>query len=369
VADLRPKKGLLFPILTRGPGVPDEPGSPPRTHPMTTVDDIPTTQVLPRAEPPRERPLWLNLVRLARPHQWAKGAFVVVGPIYAIATAGESASPIGLGAALGVIGAVLAFGFASSSCYVINDIRDREADRTHPRKRNRPIASGAVPVKTAMAWAGVLLALAAASVLLALAPGDGREPVKAAALLAASVGVYVLNTNLYSVWMKHAVVLDVISLAAGFVLRVLGGCAAAGVVPSAWLLNCTFFVSMFLAFGKRLGERRTMGEGAAAVRAVQETYTDDLLRMAVVVTGVACLVTYAGYVQAQGPKYEWGFNLLWLTMLPATYGLLRCIVLLEHGDYDDPTELAAQDRPFQLAVAIFLAITLAVMLGFRSATA
>ena len=181
--------------------------------------------------------------------------------------------------------------------------------------------------------------------------------------LAACIALYILNTTLYSIRFKHAVVLDVISLAAGFVLRVLGGCAAVGVPPSPMLLNVTFFLSMFLAFGKRLGERRTMGDGAASARAVQTAYTDELLRMAVVVTGVATLITYAGYVQDQGTKYEYGFNLLWLTMLPATYGLLRCIVLLERGRYDDPTELASQDRPLQAAALVFALITAAVMLG------
>jgi decaprenyl-phosphate phosphoribosyltransferase len=315
----------------------------------------------------RPRPLWVNLVRLARPHQWSKGAFVVVGPVYAIATAGEQGFRMGWGAALGVLGAVLAFGFASSSCYILNDIRDREADRAHPRKRYRPIASGAVTIKTAAWWGVILLIAAGLSTLLALigpqAADGSRNPVTAASWLGIAVAVYILNTTLYTLYFKHAVVLDVISLATGFVLRVLGGCAAAGVMPSAWLLNCTFFVSMFLAFGKRLGERRSMGDGAAATRQVHLGYTQELLRMAVVVTGVVCLVTYAGYVQSQGSRYEIGFNLLWLTMLPATYGLLRCIVLLERGAYDDPTELASKDRPFQVAVAAFVGITLAVMLG------
>ncbi|MBL8759458.1 MAG: hypothetical protein JNK35_13635, partial [Phycisphaerae bacterium] len=143
----------------------------------------------------------------------------------------------------------------------------------------------------------------------------------------------------------------------GFVLRVLAGCAAVLVVPSTWLLNVTFFIAMFLAFGKRLGERRTMGDDAAAARLVQAKYTDELLRMVVVVTGVATLLTYAGYIQSQEFGFTRGFNLLWLTMLPATYGLLRCIVLLERGDYDDPTELAAKDRAFQVAVVVFVGLT------------
>lgn len=300
------------------------------------------------------------LVRLARPRQWAKSAFVVVGPLYALADR-ESVEPWALA------GAVLAFGFASSACYVINDVRDREEDRQHPRKRHRPVASGEVSVNAALTWAGVLGAAAAASVLLALA-----QSVAAAAWLAAIVLLYFANTTIYSLGVKRIVILDVISLAVGFVLRVLGGCAAAGVEPSTWLLNCTFFVSMFLAFGKRLGERRTMGQDVSAVRGVQSVYTDELLRMVVVVTAVGALITYAGYVQAKEAVYllmvgdtSWGFNLLWLTMLPATYGMLRCIVLLEAGRYDDPTELAARDRGFQVAVGLFAGVMAVLFIASR----
>jgi 4-hydroxybenzoate polyprenyltransferase len=171
----------------------------------------------------------------------------------------------------------------------------------------------------------------------------------------------------YSFALKHVVMADVICLSLGFVLRVLGGCAAVGIGPTTWLLNCTLFLAMFLAFGKRLGERRLMlgAEGAASARGVQAAYTDDLLRMAVVVTAVASLLTYAGYVQAQEAHYHLGFNLLWLTVLPATYGVLRCMVLVERGDYDDPTELASKDPPFQLAAAVFGALTLALILWVR----
>jgi decaprenyl-phosphate phosphoribosyltransferase len=326
---------------------------------MTT---LPTDSVA-----PRQRSLPASLVKLARPHQWAKGAFVVIGPMYAIASGTKPT----LAMALAVAFAFIAFAFASSSCYIVNDIRDVEADRLHPRKRNRPIASGAVPVATAWVLAGVLVIAAIAAVVLAglpqllhLDPGPTVTP--SAIWLGVAVVIYVINTNLYSAIFKHHAVLDVISLAAGFVLRVLGGCAAAGVAPSSWLLNVTFFISMFLAFGKRLGERRTMGDAVASTRKVQQDYTDELLRMTVVVTAVATLVTYAGYVQAQTAKSSAVLNLLWFTMLPATYGLLRCIVLLERGEFDDPTELASKDRPFQFAAALFVIITVAVMFQGRN---
>jgi decaprenyl-phosphate phosphoribosyltransferase len=292
------------------------------------------------------------LIRLARPVQWHKGAFIFVGPLYS----GKLSDPAW---AMAAVGAFLTFGFASSGCYVINDLRDREQDQAHPRKRNRPLAAGTVSVQAARVFAGVLLALAAASLSL-IALTAPRDSTTATAWVAVAAAAYVANVIAYSIWLKHRIIADVISLALGFVLRVLAGCAAVLIEPSTWLLNVTLFLAMFMAFGKRLGERRTMGEDAGAARRVQLKYTDQLLQMAVVVTGVATLLTYAGYVQSQEEHYVRGFNLLWLTMLPATYGLLRCIVQVERGIYDDPTELAVGDRPFQAAVVAFLLLTLAL---------
>ncbi|MFT3683364.1 MAG: hypothetical protein QM783_00320 [Phycisphaerales bacterium] len=194
----------------------------------------------------------------------------------------------------------------------------------------------------------------------------------------AMLATYLLTTLAYSLWLKKRVIADVIGLAMGFVLRVLGGCAAVGIGPTTWLLTVTFFLSMFLAFGKRLGERRTLGDAAGSARSVQDAYSDDTLRLAVMATGVVTLVTYAFYVIGQDAKYTFaighgaeaiaagtkegfGFNLMWLTVLPATYALLRCVVLLEQGRYDDPTELATADRPFQIAGAAFVVLAAGLM--------
>jgi len=238
----------------------------------------------------------------------------------------------------------------------VNDILDAPADRKHPRKKNRPIASGRVSVGGAIAVAaGMVVATTAALLLM-----GGSAALWTAGIIA----VYVLNVNLYSTILKHIVIADVISLSMGFVLRVLAGCAAVSVAPTTWLLNTTFFLAMFLAFGKRLGERRSLGSaGAAAARGVQAGYTDELLRQAVVVTAVVTLMTYAIYVQSQDAKYMLGFNLMWLTILPATYAMLRAIVLLERGTYDDPTLLASKDRPFQLGAVVFGAMTLGLMVA------
>ena len=295
-------------------------------------------------------------VRLARPHQWVKSAFVLVGPLYGMGDAARHLTPGEVWPRVGL--AAAAFALASSACYVVNDVLDAPADRQHPRKCRRPVASGEVPVGAAWVFAGVLLV--AATVLVSLIPVEYRW------MTALAAGLYVANVSFYSAWAKHVIIADVMGLSLGFVLRVMGGCAAAGITPSTWLLNCTFFLAMFLAFGKRLGERRTMGSEARAaeVRAVHAAYTDEMLRMAVVVTAVVTLLSYAAYVQARESQYTQGFNLLWLTVLPATFGTLRCIVLLERGDYDDPTELAIRDRPFGASALVFAVLT--VWLALRS---
>ena len=313
----------------------------------------------PPNQPSRTRPLWLSLIKLARPQQWCKSVFVLVGPAYGLLDMPEGTDLRAL--AIWALVAAASFSLASSGCYVLNDLADAEVDRQHPRKCLRPIASGEVTAGIARIYALVLYMVAAG--LAMLLPEAGRW------WFVLTLGLYVVNVNVYTGFFKHLVIADVMGLSIGFVLRVLGGCAAVSVEPSTWLLNVTLFVSMFLAFGKRLGERRMFARtpggsdhsGAVHHRRVQEGYTDTTLEMAVVVTAVTTLVTYAFYVQDQAGSYHMGFNLLWLTVLPATYAMLRAIVLLERGEYDDPTELAVHDRACQAAGIVFVVMTAVLM--------
>lgn len=301
------------------------------------------------------------LVRLARPQQWSKSAFVAVGPVYGVAQGAGEGRPLGE-IVWAVFAACASFALVSSGLYVVNDLMDAEADRAHPRKRRRPIASGRISPRLALGYAAVLLAVGLGAALAVPAPGRWW--------VLGLVGAHALNVLAYSACLKHHAIADVVSLSMGFVLRVLGGCAALMIEPSTWLLNATFFLSMFLAFGKRLGERRSLGgEEATAARAVQQRYSTDLLRMSVVVTAVATLLTYAQYVLTRDDQYwahapggGFGMNLLWLTLLPATYAMLRALLLLERGVYDDPTELATRDRPFQLAALVFAGWTACLIL-------
>lgn len=319
--------------------------------------------------PPRRPPVAVSLVRMMRPVQWSKSAFVLLAPAYWLrdqVEAGALAAEDTGAVAVQALAAAAAFALASSGCYIINDLKDRHADRAHPRKRNRPIAAGHVAPRTAIGFALGLWA-ASGAVLLVGIPAEHRL------LVGVAISLYVANVLAYSFYLKNKIIADVMSLSLGFVLRVIGGAAAIGISPTVWLLNVVFFLSMFLAFGKRLGERRAFardaGEGdpaalAAAHRRVQGAYTDNILAMSVVVTAVATLMTYALYIedQAENSVATAGFALLWLTLLPATYGLLRCMVMLERGRYDDPTELAMHDRGIQAAGLAFVLMTAGLFL-------
>ncbi len=307
-----------------------------------------------------------GLIRLARPHQWSKGIFVLIGPLFAIADGKLKDMPVQeLILATGLT--FLGFCLAASGCYVFNDLADVERDQNHPRKRRRPLACGQVSIGTAKVF-GIGLLLASLLCVIGVSP-ELRFWVLGLIIL------YITNVMLYSNGLKHIVIIDVLCLSSGFVIRVLGGCAAVGITPSTWLLNATLFLSMFLAFGNGLGVRRHMGsdEAATAARDVQQHYSDQMLRMFVVVTGVATLLTYTGYVQSKELVYMYifasrpdsldgfGMNLLWVTVAPATLALLRTITLLMRGRFDDPTELALHDNMVRVAGLIFVISTVAVI--------
>lgn len=307
-----------------------------------------------------------GLIKLMRLHQWSKGIFVLIGPLFALSD-GKLRDMHNAELALAVGMTFLGFCLAASGCYIFNDMADIKRDRAHPRKCRRPLASGQVPVRIARIFGICTLMISLVSVL--------GVPSELRVWVLGLLTLYIVNVTAYSGGLKHIVIVDVLSLSSGFVLRVLGGCAAVGVTPSTWLLNATLFLSMFLAFGKRLGERRHMGsdEAAVATRDVQQQYTDQMLRMFVVVTGVATLLTYTSYVQSrhndfvssfasrQGSLDEsFGFNLMWITVAPATLALLRTITLLMRGRYDDPTELALRDNMVRVTGLVFVVSTLIV---------
>jgi decaprenyl-phosphate phosphoribosyltransferase len=218
---------------------------------------------------------WLRaVVMTSRPRQWPKNLLVFAAPL-AGASLGRNG---GFGYALV---AMLAFGCASAAVYFVNDVADAERDRRHPVKRNRPVASGALPAQHA-----VVLAVIAAM----FAVGAGvviREP-----LLVATASAYLCLSFLYSFRLKHVPYVEMLIVASGFLLRVLGGAAATHVKPSVWFLMVCSLGALGVAVAKRYTELTSLGADAVRHRPVMRWYRPWLLRVGQVAIGIGMLATY-----------------------------------------------------------------------------
>jgi 4-hydroxybenzoate polyprenyltransferase len=275
------------------------------------------------------------LVRSLRPLQWAKNLFVL--------------APLVFGRLLGDLPAVgrallalAAFCAASSAVYLFNDLRDREEDRRHPLKRLRPLAAGTLPVAVAVA---AMLLLAAG----ALAAGWWLSPGTAAVL-----GVYLALNLLYTVWLKHLVILDVMAIAFGFVLRVLGGAAAARVDVSRWLFLCTIFISLFLAFSKRRHEITLLAGEASGQRRVLHHYSPAFLDQMINVVTASSVVSYALYVVSPETVAKYHTQHLVYTIPMVLYGIFRYLYLMyQRPGEKNPTEAILGDPPFLINLALW----------------
>lgn len=278
-------------------------------------------EIPPENEPAHRLPA---LVRLARPKQWVKNVLVVAAP--------GAAGLLGNGTALFRTGvAFVCFCLAASGTYFLNDALDVDADRGHPTKRHRPIAAGDVSVRTALAG-GVLL-LAAAIVLSFAARWQ----------LSLVVGGYILQTVLYSVWLKHEAVLDLACVASGFVLRTIAGGVAVGVTISPWFLIVAGSASLFMVTGKRQAEMRELGEHAGAHRPTLAMYSREYLSYVQAVSSSVTILAYCLWAferSATVGKQVW-FE---LAIVPFVLGILRYALLLEQGRASAPEDLVLGDR-------------------------
>jgi decaprenyl-phosphate phosphoribosyltransferase len=251
------------------------------------------------------------VLREARPKQWVKNVLVFAAP--------AAAGVLDNGSyAWRAVVLFIAFCLASSGTYFWNDILDVEADRNHPTKCRRPIASGAIPLGIARVL-GVLLILAGI--------GLSFVPRWQAGLVV--IG-YVVLTTAYSVVLKHVAVVDLVTVASGFILRAVGGAVATDVVMSRWFLLTTSFASLFIVTGKRYGELRDVGD-SGETRATLEEYSYGFLRIVLSVSCGAALVTYCIWAfetkeiaGTSGPYYE-------LSIVPMATALLRYTLILEQG--------------------------------------
>lgn len=288
----------------------------------------------------------IALLHLIRPHQWTKNVFLFAGVVFARKLDDRSS----------VIAALIAFGcfcMFSSSVYVVNDIHDREEDKLHPRKRTRPIASGAVSVPQAIALA---VALLAASLSLAYIFLDR-------AFVAVGLTYLVLQV-FYTFLLKHEVLLDVVVIGLGFVLRAVAGAVAVHVEISPWLVVCTFTLCLFMGFSKRRCELSAMSEAEGAARRHRKTlafYTPDLLNHMTTMAAAIAVVSFMLYATDQRTVREFGTNYLIYTLPLVVYAIFRFAFLVEHGLVDGPTDVMLRDRPFQVALLLWALAVVAII--------
>lgn len=278
-----------------------------------------------------------GLLRTARPHQWAKNVLVFAAP----GAAGALLEPDVIGPTLV---ALAAFTMASAGTYLLNDVADRDEDARHPEKRHRPVASGAVPWRLA---AGVGAVLLIAAVALPFAIG--------APALAAVIGTYVTITATYSAWLKHVPLVDLVAVAAGFVLRAVAGAAATELTLSKWFLIVTSFGSLYIVANKRFAELRA---GLDGTRPALESYTTELLRE---IRFTSAAVTIAAYVlwAFENAELPGGSVLFELSILPFVLALYRYALAVDQGAGEAPEQIFRRDRPIQI-IALLWALTFAV---------
>jgi len=246
--------------------------------------------------------------------------------------------------------AFMAFNFGTSSVYLVNDIFDRENDKNHPLKSHRPIASGRVTAPAASAAAVILLAI---SVALSFYVN---------ASTAVALIVYVILNFAYSVALKHLVIIDVMTIAAGFVLRAVAGGFAVDVPVSAWLLVCTTLLALFLGFGKRRHELTLLTDNAAGHRRALEHYSTPFLDQMISVVTASTVVAYAFYTLS--PEVVEHFHTKWLssTIPFVLYGIFRYLYLIFHKEMGgSPTRLLLTDPPLLLCVILWLGTVLLVI--------
>jgi 4-hydroxybenzoate polyprenyltransferase len=270
-----------------------------------------------------------------RPRQWVKNLFVFAGLVFS--------QELFTGALWVALAAFAIFCLLSGAMYLLNDVADRERDRLHPTKRLRPIASGRLGAGLATGLALGLIALGLGGACLIARP------------FAAAAAAYVLLLAAYSVWLKHLVIADVLTVAVGFVLRAMAGALAIQVAISGWLVICTLLIALFLALGKRRHEYLTLGEQARRHRPILAEYSAGLLDQMIAVVTASTVTAYALYTMSPETVAKFHTPLLPVTLPFVLYGIFRYLYLLYRRELGgNPSELFLNDRPLLLNTAAWM---------------
>jgi len=282
-----------------------------------------------------------------RPRQWVKNLFVFAGLVFGQRLFTPAVWP--------ALAAFAIFCVLSGAIYLVNDVADRDKDRLHPKKRERPIAAGRLPARVAL---GVAVVLAAGGLTAAAALSTG--------VLIVSVA-YVTLLAAYSVWLKHIVIVDVLTVAVGFVLRALAGTLAIDVAISGWLLICTVLIALFLALGKRRHEYLALEGEAARHRPILAEYSAGLLDQMIAVVTASTVTAYALYTMSPETVAKFHTQLLPATLPFVLYGIFRYLYLLYRRRLGgNPSELFLNDRALLVNTACWVLAVLLIIYGTRA---
>ena len=297
-------------------------------------DSLPSeAAVAPATAPAGSATAW---IRLLRPTQWVKNAFVLSPLLF-------SGKGLDGGSILRSLAAFGLFCLIASAVYALNDVIDRDADRSHPAKRRRPVASGDVSPSQALALSAVLGAASMVGAWL-MAP----------TLLGLIVGYVALNL-LYTFRLKRVVIIDVFCIATFFVLRLLVGTTAIAVEPSVWLLLCGGLLALYLGFAKRRNELLLLGDARTTHRSVLAEYSPEFLDQASVVLLATTIISYVMYTMNSATAQQVGTEALTYSTAFVLYGVFRYQYLAHHRVGGDPTETLLTDRPLMVAVLLWFA--------------
>lgn len=291
----------------------------------------------------RPQSLTLGVVKAMRPKQWAKNSLLFVAPVAAGAlfSNGSDGFAIHGRAILQTLLGFVVFCMIASGTYLINDSVDVEADRRHPTKRNRPIAAGIVSIQLALTLAILLIAGGLALALWR----DWRF------LLVALL--YVIQTTAYSFWLKNQPVLDLVALSGGFILRLLAGAVVVSVGISDWFFVISCFGALFIAVGKRMAEKRELGDDPTLIRKTLAAYSESYLKFLQAVSAGIVLIAYVEWALDRARVLADAHHVLAAVLtetsiLPFVVAILRYALLVEGGQGSAPEDVLGRDRQMQI---------------------
>lgn len=289
----------------------------------------------------------MALLRAVRPKQWTKNLLLFAALLFSHSV--ENPTLIFNAACAFVLFCAL-----SGGVYIINDIVDVETDRSHPEKRRRPIASGALPAPTALAAAVILIVVAVIGCFIINAPTG------------ATACAYLLLTFAYNAFLKHVVILDVLAVSMGFVLRAVAGAEAIRVEISPWLLICTILLALFLTLAKRRSELTNLANGGVDHRRILAEYSPHLLDQMISLVTASTLMSYCLYTIDRRTVEVMGTTRLMYTIPFVIYGLFRYLYLIHHKNKGGaPSRVLLTDGPLLLDVFLYVVAVLVILYSAR----